>query len=82
MRTYDFTNYKTTIVTKIDEHNNCIVSGTTTIDCVLHRIENRFVFCNRTLNHKSWGYTPQKEKCNICFPNIDKKEELKQLTLF
>jgi hypothetical protein len=49
---------------------NVLVSGPVVIECVRHRIENYFVYCNPGLNSKSWGTTEQKSICHICFPDF------------
>jgi hypothetical protein len=75
--TYNFKAYQTTKIHQSDERN-VIVSGTTTIDGVRHKIENKYILCNSSLNGRAWGVTPEQSKCIECFKEVT----FEQLKLF
>jgi len=52
-----------------DEGLQVATSGPVVIDGVLHRVENRFVVCEPTLNRKAWNVTMFEKACPICYPN-------------
>lgn len=66
--------------------NRTYVNGSTIIDGTLHKIKDNYIFCNRSLNNKSWSTTIQENVCEICF-NIEQQSHYNlnnyvQLTLF
>lgn len=66
---------------------NVHVHTTVVINNVLHKVVDKFVFCNKDLNCRSWDTTEQKELCEVCF-NLSERNEInqsmfgEQLTLF
>jgi hypothetical protein len=66
---------------------NVHVHTTVVINQVLHKVVDKFVYCNHHLNCKSWDTTEQKELCNLCF-DLNERNEMNQsmfgdqLTLF
>jgi hypothetical protein len=75
--TYNFEALQNTITTKMDSRN-CIIEAETTINHIRHKVRNRFIVCDASLNRMAWGVTPTRSKCPICF----NKENNNQLTLF
>jgi len=55
---------------------NLIISGNVVIECIIHRIKNKYVVCNHSLNHRAWNVTEAIGVCPECF-NVPK-----QLSLF
>ena len=43
--------------------------GNVVINETLHRVYNKYVYCNNSLNGKAWNVTEEKNKCKICFPD-------------
>lgn len=64
--------------------SNVFRNGSTVIEGIEHMVKNGYVFCNASLNHKSWGTTEHIGICEKCFPEKFTKKvmECKQLTLF
>ena len=66
---------------------NVHVDTTVVINSVLHKVSGRYVYCNRSLNGRSWNTTEQLAICGECF-DITEQSEIKksifgdQLTLF
>ena len=66
---------------------NLHVDTTVIIDGTLHKVTSKYVYCNRSLNGRSWNTTQQQDICDKCFDNIE-QHEIKtsifgnQLTLF
>jgi hypothetical protein len=44
-------------------------SGPVVIEGVLHRIENRFVVCDGSLNNRAWDLTMFSSACPVCYPD-------------
>ena len=66
---------------------NLHVDTTVVIEGTLHKVISKYVYCNRSLNGRSWDTTQQRNICEKCF-DIDEQSEIKksifgnQLTLF
>jgi hypothetical protein len=68
----------TTKIIKTD--GRCIVEAETTIEGILHKVSQKYVKCNPSLNSRAWGVTEIKSKCELCFPV--RSSGAVQLTLF
>lgn len=52
---------------KYQMEDRCIQSGVVCIEGILHYVDRRFVYCNRSLNGHSWGTTIPNGVCPECF---------------
>lgn len=52
----------------IMDENNCIIHAEVIIEGVRHKIEDKFVKCDKSLNSRSWDTTKQMQLCEKCFP--------------
>ncbi len=69
---------------RIEEERRIIHFGSVVIEGIEHRVEKGWVWCNLSLQGKSFNTTPKKGICQKCFPGVifKKKIENIQLTLF
>ena len=65
-----------TTVFKTD--GRCIVDAETTIEGIRHKVVNKYVKCNPSLNSRAWGVTEQVSFCPECF----KQKTYIQTTIF
>lgn len=46
---------------------NLIISGNVVIDRVIHRVADKYVVCNASLNSRAWNVTEAASVCKVCF---------------
>jgi hypothetical protein len=71
-----YQNYEVMPYTVTDE-NRVILSGNIIIEGITHKVENKYVKCNVSLNSKSWNTTESQSICENCF-NKNKMYKLKK----
>jgi hypothetical protein len=59
-----------------------IDSGSIVIEGVEHRLNHGWVYCDLSLNQKSWGTTPKTAICPKCFPDYKRVMKCYQQKLF
>jgi hypothetical protein len=65
---------------KIKNGQQVAEEGSVVIDGVYHYVKAGYVYCNPSLNERSWNTTEPESICQECKAFIN--PELKQLTLF
>ena len=73
----------------VNEGRSVWFSGPVVIDGVFHRVAEKFVSCNPSLNGHAWNTTEPKRICFHCFPTeedraplVEEIESRAQLALF
>ena len=57
---------------------NLHVDTTVVINGTLHKVTSKYVYCNRSLNSRSWDTTEQRNICEKCF-DVNEQHEIKEL---
>lgn len=53
---------------KVENGLNVCQDGEVIIQNVRHRVANRFVYCNSSLNSSAWNTTEELSLCPKCYP--------------